>query len=209
MSENQPEHGRVRLVLEHLQSGRKRFSAYSKAQSSDRRVKRILMLLHRHNRAKSTLVLLLSCPLIAPAISHGQIEQKTGSEQNTNQRKGASESIGRGKGGSGLGNYTEPPPVNNVPDHLFNIILGRPSDHGVCIRVLFHREATAYLTYGSESGNLSARLPSFKFKAKEVHDFVLGKRQPNRRYFYKLVYQSESGTEQSSDEYSFQTRRCG
>jgi hypothetical protein len=33
-------------------------------------------------------------------------------------------SDGRG-GGSWLGGYTEPPPANNVPDHPFNIIVGR------------------------------------------------------------------------------------
>ena len=31
-------------------------------------------------------------------------------------------------GGSRLGGYTEPPPVNNVPDHPFNILLGRLTD---------------------------------------------------------------------------------
>lgn len=110
-------------------------------------------------------------------------------------------------GGSGLGNYTEPPPANNVPEHLFNIVLGRPTNDSITIRALFHRDATAYVMYGSESGKLSQRSPSFKFKTKKAHDFVLSKLQTNSRYFYRLVYQAESGAEQSSEEYSFQTQR--
>ncbi len=152
-------------------------------------------------------VLILSHLLIAPVVSYGQNEQRKGGQQNTDQRKGSSENNSRGKGGSGLGNYTEPPPANNVPDHLYNIILGKPTNNESSIRVLFHRNATAYVIYGSESSKLSARSPSHKFKAKETHDFVLNKLQPNSRYFYKLVYQIESNEEQSSDEYSFHTQR--
>jgi hypothetical protein len=144
---------------------------------------------------------------MTPSNSSGQVEQKKGGGRNPDQRKGQSENEGRGKGGSGLGNYTQPPPANNVPEHVFNIVLGRPNDRGVTIRVLLHQAVKAYVIYGREPGKLSERSTSFQFKAKEVHDFVLNELLPNSRYHYKLVYQTESGVEQSSDEYSFHTQR--
>jgi hypothetical protein len=110
-------------------------------------------------------------------------------------------------GGSRLGNYTVPPPANNVPEHLYNIILGRPTDRGVTIRVLFHKDASAYVVYGIESENLTSRTPPRKFEAKGIHDFVLEPLQPNSRYHYKLVFRADAGDEQSSEEYTFHTQR--
>ena len=152
-------------------------------------------------------ILILSNLHIGAAPCYGQSERREGGGQNADQRKGSTDKSGRGKGGSGLGNYTEPPSANNVPDHLYNIILGRPTDNGISIRALFHRSATAHVVYGSESGKLSERTPAVKFQAKETHDFVLSKLEPNSRYFYKLVYRTDAGAEQSSDEYSFHTKR--
>ncbi|MEI7461882.1 MAG: hypothetical protein WCK15_21030, partial [Pirellula sp.] len=118
-------------------------------------------------------ILILSNLHIGAAPCYGQSERREGGGQNADQRKGSTDKSGRGKGGSGLGNYTEPPSANNVPDHLYNIILGRPTDNGISIRALFHRSATAHVVYGSESGKLSERTPAVKFQAKETHDFVL------------------------------------
>lgn len=39
------------------------------------------------------------------------------------------------RGGSGLGNYTMSPPANNVPEHLYNIVLGRPTDVSIAVRI--------------------------------------------------------------------------
>jgi hypothetical protein len=122
-------------------------------------------------------------------------------------QKSSGENNGRGKGGSGLGNYTQPPPANNVPDHLFNIILGKPTHDSITIRTLFHHAAKVYVIYGSESGKLNLRSSTLSFEAKEANDFVLSKLKPNSRYFYKLVYKTESNVEQSSEEYSFHTQR--
>jgi hypothetical protein len=162
---------------------------------------------------KSFLSSVFLCGLIAAnlptgaATCYGQTERREGGGQNADQRKGSADKSGRVKGGSGLGNYTEPPPANNVPDHFYNIILGRPTDDGVSIRVLFHRDVTAHVLYGSESGKLSERTSAIEFRAKVPNDIVLSKLQPNSRYFYKLVYRTDSGVEQSSDEYSFHTQR--
>ncbi len=44
-------------------------------------------------------------------------------------------------GGSRLGGYQTPPPVNDVPKHDFNIIVGRLTDRSATVRVLFHNTA--------------------------------------------------------------------
>jgi hypothetical protein len=119
---------------------------------------------------------------------------------------GGGKGVGK-TGGSGLGNYTVPPPANNVPEHLFNIVLGRPTDHGITVRVLFHKAATAFITYGTESGKLTEKTPSLEFTAKATHDFVLDSLKPDTRYYYKLVYKSEFTAEQTTDEYTFHTQR--
>ena len=114
---------------------------------------------------------------------------------------------GGGRGGSGLGNYTVPPPANNVPEHLFNVILGRPTDHSITVRAFFHKEANVSLVYGLESGKLSGETPSVKIKAKSAHDFVLDALKPDSRYHYRLSYRDSDGKGQVSDEYTFHTQR--
>ena len=114
---------------------------------------------------------------------------------------------GRGKGGSGLGNYIVPPPANNVPDHLYNIVLGRPTDSSITIRILFHQQTTVYIEYGLESGKLIHKTPETHIAAKFAYDFVLSPLNRNSRYYYRLVYKAASGKEQSSDEYTFHTQR--
>ncbi len=81
------------------------------------------------------------------------------SDQRENRKGGQGQNKGGGGkgGGSGLGNYTVPPPANNVPDHLYDVILGRPTDTSVTIRIAFHKEAEAHIEYGLESGKLSEK----------------------------------------------------
>lgn len=139
----------------------------------------------------------------------GQSEgQKSGQGQNNRDgnNKGGGGKRG-GKGGSGLGSYTVPPPANNVPEHDYNILLGRPTDSSITIRVYFHKTAEATIEYGLESGNLTQKLIAVKIDAKSAHDFVLQPLNRNSRYHYKLVYTTTQGQRQASEEYSFQTQR--
>ncbi|MDX1925432.1 MAG: metallophosphoesterase family protein [Pirellulaceae bacterium] len=127
--------------------------------------------------------------------------------QGTGQSTGQSTGQGSKRGGSGLGNYTVPPPANNVPEHLFNILLGRPTDSSMTIRALFHRKAKAFVEYGLESGQLTAKTPTASFEARATHDFVLKELKRDSRYYYRLVYSTNSGDQQATDEYTFQTQR--
>ncbi|TWT86217.1 metallophosphoesterase [Neorhodopirellula pilleata] len=110
-------------------------------------------------------------------------------------------------GGSRLGGYTEPPPVNNVPDHLFNILLGRLTDNSGTVRVLMHSDARAHLIYGEQSEKYSTKTAFHDLSAGEPFDFVIDSLNKNTRYYYRLVYESD-GKKVESDEYTFHTQRA-
>lgn len=150
---------------------------------------------------------------VFPSVLFAQGELPSDRQRGATQRRGPAEKADRGrgergKGGSGLGNYTTPPPANNVPEHLFNIVLGRPTDHGITIRVLFHKAANVRVIYGADSGSLHKESTTKAFMPKESHDFVLTNLKPNTRYQYRLVFREGSAAEQQSDVYSFHTQRA-
>ncbi|MDF1841748.1 MAG: metallophosphoesterase [Rubripirellula sp.] len=116
-------------------------------------------------------------------------------------------SSGQDRGaGSRLGGYTTPPPANVVPDHPFNIIVGRLTDDSGTIRVLFHSNAKAYVIYGDRSGKLTNNTVTHELRAGDPFDFVIDSLAKNTRYFYRLVYQSD-GRMQQSDQFTFHTQR--
>ncbi len=169
------------------------------------RFRNVFMLASMHLYASFTIYEVIAQPSDGQA---KEIHRGQGSvERGKSSDKGSGTRGGGKSGGSGLGNYTVPPPANNVPDHLFNVVLGRPTDHGITVRALFHKDASAFVTYGIESGQLNERTSAATFKAKGTYDFVLDSLKPNSRYYYKLVYKTNSGSEQSTDEYTFHTQR--
>ncbi|MGB0598747.1 MAG: metallophosphoesterase [Rubripirellula sp.] len=116
-------------------------------------------------------------------------------------------SSGQGRGpGSRLGGYTTPPPANIIPEHPFNIILGRLTGDSGTIRVLFHSNVKAYVIYGDRSGRLTNHTATYDLGAGDPFDFVIDSLAKNTRYFYRVVYQSDERTQQS-DEFTFHTQR--
>ena len=113
---------------------------------------------------------------------------------------------GSSRSGSRLGGYTEPPPANNVPNHPFNIIVGRLTDRSGTVRVLFHNDVKAYVAYGKQAGRLSSKTAVQNLRAGEPFDFLIASLTTNTRYFYRVMYQAEGRNEQS-DEFSFHTQR--
>ena len=93
-------------------------------------------------------------------------------------------------GGSRLGGYTTPPPANDVPDHPFNIIVGRLTDSSGTVRVLFHSDVKAYLSYGDQQGHHSNKTDVQSLRAGEPYDFVIDSLNKNTRYYYRLFYQA-------------------
>lgn len=109
-------------------------------------------------------------------------------------------------GGSRLGGYTAPPLANNVPDHPFNIVLGRLTDSSATVRVLLHRDAKAHLIFGDESGECTTKTAVHGLQAGEPYDFVIDSLNMDTRYYYQLLYES-NGKTLESDEYTFHTQR--
>jgi hypothetical protein len=54
---------------------------------------------------------------------------------------------GRAGGGSGLGNYDKPPKANQIPDHPFDLILGRPTDSSIEVRILHNADGEGHIEY--------------------------------------------------------------
>lgn len=137
-------------------------------------------------------------------ISRDEASRKEASKK---QRGASQGQKGTQASGSRLGGYTEPPPVNNVPAHPFNVVLGRLSDSSVTVRVLFHDDANVRLRYGQETENLSHETQSHQLSAGAPFDFVIESLDKNKRYFYQVEYWSDDRTQQS-EQYSFHTQRA-
>ncbi|MGB4736627.1 MAG: hypothetical protein WBH50_00455, partial [Fuerstiella sp.] len=127
-------------------------------------------------------------------------------EASSNSNSSDGRGGGSSRAGSRLGGYTQPPPANNVPDHPFNIIVGRLTDNSGTVRVLFHSDVKAYVAYGDQAGRLSSKTAVQSLAAGEPFDFVIDSLARNTRYFYRVMYQG-NGRNQQTDEFSFHTQR--
>ena len=108
--------------------------------------------------------------------------------------------------GSRVGNYTTPPPANNIPSHPFNVLVGRVTNRSATIRLLCHEDAEAYLVYGDQRDECSSKTVNRSVGAGEPFDFVVDSLEPNTRYFYRVVYVVNEDTFES-DVYTFHTQR--
>ena len=109
--------------------------------------------------------------------------------------------------GSRLGNYTEPPAANRVPDHPFTIVLGRPTDRSVTLRVRIHTDAEAFIEHGRDPAALTTRSTAVVFAAGDARDVVLEALEPDTRYHYRLVFRTPAGAETTSPVHTFHTCR--
>lgn len=122
-----------------------------------------------------------------------------------------------GGGGSGLGSYEKPPsPANDVPTRTFDLILGRPTDRSITVRVMPFENGQGRIRYGvekrppgvSQVANLQTTAWT-KLQNDVPVSFELTDLNPNTRYSYTWEYQSEGAP--SSVEtpfYSFHTQRA-
>lgn len=145
-------------------------------------------------------------------VSRDEAFAREGSRRGSHSRDTPSASVDSKGIGSRLGGYKLPPPANRVPDHLFNIILGRITDNSATVRALFHSDARVTLTYGIQNmGPIASDQPVGIGLVKQVVsgepvDFVISGLSTNTRYFYRLTYDI-GGTTRHSDEFRFHTQR--
>ncbi len=83
------------------------------------------------------------------------------------------------------------PPVqaslgSDVPDHTFDVVLGRPTANAVTVSVLCYVDTSGYLAYGTRPDALNNQTPTRAFKRGEPAELVLSALQPNTRYFYQF-----------------------
>jgi predicted phosphodiesterase len=131
-----------------------------------------------------------------------------GVEKQDRRRGGGNRSKRQGGGGSRLGGYETPPPANKVPEHDFDILLGRPTDKSVTASILLYRDAEAVVHYGTNPNDLTEKTEAFKAVAGEPVELEIENLEPNTSYSYQLKYRigGESQTN-TSDVHSFQTQR--
>jgi len=96
----------------------------------------------------------------------------------------------------------------DVPNHLYDIILGRASAIAITLRVLFYENRNAYFEYGTETGRYSEQTEAIYFEKDKPGEIVFSSLKPDTRYYYRMSYGESGATEFSrSDEYTFHTQR--
>lgn len=129
--------------------------------------------------------------------------QQAVAAQDDRQRKG-----GPSGSGSGLGNYEKPPAANDIPDHPFDIVLGRPTDSSVEVRVLQNASGNGYISYrmkGEEEWKKCDRVAVEKGKPIGI---VIEGLKKNSRYEYQWSFQRDpNGQAELSETFEFQTQR--
>ncbi len=111
--------------------------------------------------------------------------------------------------GSKLGGYEKPPAANEVPDHQWDIILGRPTDHSVTIRVLAYEELEGRIASGVQSKRYTTETPVVRLNKGEPVDFVIDSLAADSRCFYRFEFRrTASAPFEFSDEYTFHTQRA-
>ena len=112
-------------------------------------------------------------------------------------------------GGGKLGGYTQPPPANDVPKRLFDIILGRPTDRAITARVLAYETLKGRIRYGTGENPFSSETPNIRLTAGEPIDFLISSLSPDSRYDYRFEFRRGQGAsfDRSSD-YTFHTQRA-
>ena len=91
---------------------------------------------------------------------------------------------------------------------LFDILLGRPTDHSIAVSVLATNDLPVYCEYGRLTGAYTGQTSVTNLTAGQPGVLVLDGLQANAQYYYRLRYQSSGSTNFSaSPEHTFHTQR--
>jgi hypothetical protein len=114
---------------------------------------------------------------------------------------------GGGDGGSGLGGYCEPREAGIVPDHVYNLVLGKPTDDSIVASVMAHEAMSVCLTYGTAADQPTEATATVQMSLGQPFEFTMDGLQTDTQYYYQLRYTLEGGTEEASPQYQFHTPR--
>jgi hypothetical protein len=76
----------------------------------------------------------------------------------------------------------------DVPNHFFDVILGRPTFNKITVSILANQEMEAFINYGLNEKELHLKSKTLKFHKGAVSFIDLANLKPNCRYHYQLVY---------------------
>jgi hypothetical protein len=79
----------------------------------------------------------------------------------------------------------------DIPEHLFDIILGRPTNHSITLSMMADSSFSGYICYGADKSHLYTKTPVFTFLPNKVNFINLEGLRSNTRYYYKLVFTSQ------------------
>jgi hypothetical protein len=98
--------------------------------------------------------------------------------------------------------------LTDVPEHPFDIILGRPTAMSVTASILAYQDTEGYIEYGLQSGQYPHRTETLVFTQGEPVELLITDLQPDTRYYYRFRSREADGQEfEMSEEYSFHTQR--
>jgi hypothetical protein len=87
-------------------------------------------------------------------------------------------------------------------------LLARPTDTSVTVHVVADTALQAYFEYGTTSAVYAGQTGTITSAANEPIKAVIGGLQPNTKYYYRLVYSTDGGSNwYARDEHSFWTQR--
>lgn len=98
------------------------------------------------------------------------------------------------------------PPIflTDVPDHPFDIILGRPADTSVTVSILTYQVLEGYTEYGSQSGIYPYQTETLTFTKGKPVELLIPNLQPDTQYYYRFRSRDVDRQEfEMGDEYSF------
>lgn len=144
------------------------------------------------------------CLLVASATLFAIACTSLGHGQENRQRRGDQ----AGRGGSGLGNYEKPPKANEIPDHPFDLILGRPTDSSIEVRILHNADGQGRIEYRPQGQPDWAQSDPVAVSAGKPCAIELQSLAKNTAYQYRWVFQgADERNSLTSEELTFHTQR--
>jgi hypothetical protein len=116
-------------------------------------------------------------------------------------------------GGQGLGGRAGQPATfkTDVPAHLVDVVLGRPTATAITISILFSRDTRAVVAYGTGADALSMVTSATSFTAGRPASVLIERLRPDTRYVYQIHSADTRGTDTPAAPFavgSFRTQRA-
>ncbi|KYC52089.1 MAG: Calcineurin-like phosphoesterase [Candidatus Methanofastidiosum methylothiophilum] len=96
--------------------------------------------------------------------------------------------------------------IINGNEDFGSILLGVPTENSVILNIIPKSDVNVYLEYAKESNKYDSKTGIYSIKANNPNDIILNGLSTDTEYFYRILYKSGDGYNQSQ-EHSFHTAR--